>query len=286
MIRKPIVSGQFYESDFNRLDEQLNDSFVSKKGPGALPNKKRNKEILAAICPHAGFVFSGQCAAWAYKEIAESKFPDLFIILGPSHYGSEGANATLQDFETPLGVVKTDTEFVNALVKKRVVKIDDEAHASEHSIEVQLPFLQFSNKDRLNDIRIVPITLGSNIDYKTFGLDIKELLIDSGKKAVIIASSDFTHYGPNYGYVPFSSEIQKRMYELDAGAINYIKRFDTDGFLNYCFETGATICGQTAIAALLNAVKAKNAKLLQYYTSGDISGDYRNAVGYAAIVFE
>lgn len=285
MIRAPSVSGQFYEANPIRLEEQIKESFLSKKGPGALPGK-RTKNIIGAVCPHAGFMFSGACAAWSHKEIAESKMPDLFIVLGPNHYGSDGTIATLQDFKTPLGIIKTDNAFINELVKKRSVRIDDEAHAAEHSIEVQLPFLQFANKDRLSDIRIAPLTVAHNTNYKELGLDLKETLIDSGKKAIIIASSDFTHYGSSYGYLPFSSDIPKRLYELDEGAIKHIKNLDAEGFLNYCFETGATICGQTAIATLLKAVKAKGAKLLQYYTSADIIGDYRNAVGYAAIIFE
>ena len=171
MTRKPCVSGQFYEADMNQLNEQIKESFLSKRGPGTLPANKREKDILGVICPHAGYAFSGACAAWSYSSIAEAGFPDVFIIIGPSHYGTENPAATLQDFETPFGVVKTDAEFVNALAKKGNIIIDEDAHASEHSIEVQLPFLQFANKDRMKDIKIAPITVSGKTDCKALGCE-------------------------------------------------------------------------------------------------------------------
>jgi hypothetical protein len=284
-MRKQAVAGSFYEASFEALDKQIRQCFLSKLGPGELPVTKRKGKIIGAICPHAGYAFSGPCAAWAYKEIAEATFPDLFIIIGPNHYGGEGSCTTLEDFETSLGTVAVDKSFARRLIDYNLV-VDQESHAAEHSIEVQLPFLQFANKDYLNSIRFFPILVSSNANYKKLGLAIKEAVIDSNKNVCIIASSDFTHYGHNYGYVPFSTDVKKRMYELDAGAINFIKNLDAEGFLNYCYETGATICGQLAIATLLKSVKAKSVRLLHYYTSGDVLGDYRNAVGYASLVLD
>lgn len=284
-MRKPVVAGSFYEANFEVLDKQIRECFLSKLGPGELPITKRKGRIIGAICPHAGYAFSGPCAAWAYKEIAEATFPELFIVIGPSHYGGEGSCTSLEDFETPLGTVAVDKAFAKRMIDQGLA-VDKECHEAEHSIEVQLPFLQFANKDYLNSIMFVPITVSSNTDYKKLGLMIKEAIVDSNKNTCVIASSDFTHYGHNYGYVPFSTDVKNRMYELDAGAIRFIKGLDADGFMNYCYETGATICGQLAIATLLKSVKAERARLLRYYTSGDVLGDYRNAVGYASIVLD
>lgn len=282
-MRKPAVAGSFYEAGFEALDKQVRNCFLSKPGPGELQITKRKGRILGAICPHAGYEFSGHCAAWAYKEIAEAEFPDLFIIIGPSHFGGESCT-TLEDFETPFGAVQVDKEFAKRLVDAGLA-VNDQSHAQEHSIEVQLPFLQFANMNKLRQIRFVPILVSADADYKKLGLIIKEAVIDSGKTVCIIASSDFTHYGRNYHYVPFSADVQKRMYALDEGAIKFIKKMDADGFLNYCYETGATICGQVAIAVLLKSIKAEKVRMLMYYTSGDVVGDYKNAVGYAGIVF-
>ncbi len=287
-MRKPIVAGTFYPSDFDELSNQINDSFHSKFGPGALPVKKRTKEILGIIAPHAGYQFSGPGAAWAYKEIAESKLADIYIILGLSHSGSPSC-VSLEDWETPFGIVKVDQDFQKVLIANSGLKQNEEAHAQEHSIEVQLPFLQFANKDYLKQLRICPIIISEDKNYQQIAEAITKTIEQTGKKAVIIASSDFTHYGINYGFFPFKDNIKEKMYELDKGAIEHIKNLDAEEFLKYIAETGATICGKIPIATLIASCRllgAKKAKLLQYLTSGDIVKDYSSAVGYGAISIE
>jgi hypothetical protein len=287
-VRKPIVAGQFYEQDFQKLNKQIEDCFEGKNGPGALPSNKRQGDILGAIVPHAGYVFSGPCAAWCYKKIAESKFPDLFLILGPNHSGFGASSTILDDWETPFGVVNVDKKFAKKLVENSSIKEDARAHLNEHSIEVQLPFLQFASRNNLDNLRIVPVTLTHDFDLKELASSIKKTIKESGKKACIIASSDFTHYGFAYGYVPFSKNIKENMKKLDYGAIEFIKNFDTEGFLNYLREKKATICGASAIALMIEILKkdTKKAELLHYYTSGDVMGDYNNAVGYASMIFK
>ena len=285
-VRRPIVAGTFYEAGFQALEEQIKSCFMNKKGPGALPTRRGDKQIKAIISPHAGYQFSGPCASWGYKEIAEAEAPDVFVMLGPNHTGLGQSSINLDIWQTPFGMVKADEEFGKLLVKNTELVEDSKAHLQEHSIEVQLPFLQFVNKDILQRIRIVPIVISEDIDIPKLALDIKETILDSGKKVVFVVSSDFTHYGVQYGYLPFSSDIPKRIYELDQGAIRLIKDMDSDGFLNYVYETGTTICGQLPIALLLKTLEKTKGKLLQYYTSADIMGDYRNAVGYASILFE
>ncbi len=284
-MREPAVAGQFYESSFEGLDRQIRECFTSERGPGELPITKRKGKVLGAVCPHAGYLFSGPCAAWAYKEIAESEFPDVFVVIGPSHYGISESCMSMDDFKTPFGAMAVDKLFAERLAEKGVA-VNNESHLQEHSIEAQLPFLQFANKDNLRNIRFLPLLVAYDADYKSIGLSIKEAAIESNRNICVIASSDFTHYGHSYGYVPFSTNIKKRMHDLDSGAIDFIKKLDAEGFLNYCYETGATICGQVAIATLLSSVKAKRARLLRYYTSGDVFGDYKNAVGYASIVLD
>ncbi len=285
MARKPSVAGIFYSSDFDELSNQINDCFHSRLGPGALPIKKRTKEILAIISPHAGYQFSGPCAAWAYKEIAESKLADIYILIGLSHSGFPSC-VSLEDWETPFGMVKVDKEFNQLLMKNSGLVQNEEAHAQEHSIEVQLPFLQFVNKDYLRQMRIAPIIVSEDRNYKKIAESIAKTIIETKKRAIIIASSDFTHYGINYGFFPFHSDIKENMYNLDKGAIEKIKSLDADGFLDYITETGATICGRVPIATTIAVSKilgANKSRLLNYYTSGDIINDYSSAVGYAAI---
>jgi len=288
MARKPIVAGQFYEGDFGALDKQINDCFESKFGPGALPLGKREKNVLGIIAPHAGYVFSGPCAAWAYKEVAESKFPDLFIMLGLSHSGF-GSCISLEDWETPFGLVRTDKEFGKKLMENSRLKQDEDAHLEEHSIEVQLPFLQFVGKDRLDKIRILPIIVSHDMPYEETAKSIAETAKKTCKNVCIIASSDFTHFGLNYGYFPFSKNVKENLYKLDNGAIEEIKKLNAYRFMKYTEETGATVCGRLPVAAAIEACRllgAKKARLLHYYTSGDIAEDYSSAVGYAAIAIE
>jgi len=116
MVRKPIVANQFYEGSFDALDKQISECFSSKFGPASLPNKKRDKNIFGIISPHAGYTFSGPCQAWAYKELAESTFPDLFILLGLSHSGFPSC-VSLEDWETAFGIVKSDKEFIKKLMQ-------------------------------------------------------------------------------------------------------------------------------------------------------------------------
>ena len=284
MTRAAIAAGSFYEASSESLDKQIKDSFLHAQGPGELQINKRKGKILGAIVPHAGYMFSGPCAAWAYKEIGEAEFADIYIILGTSHSGL-GTAVSMENYETPFGVARVDQGFAKEFMKKSGIKVDEKAHSHEHSIEVQLPMLQFVCKELSEKLKILPIVVSHDTDYRKLGLDIKETIIDSGKKVCIIASSDFTHYGRNYHYLPFTSDVKKRLYELDGKALGFIKNTDAEGFLNLVYETGATICGAMPIAVLLNSIKAKKVELLQYYTSGDILGDYKNAVGYASVVF-
>jgi MEMO1 family protein len=286
MARKAVFAGQFYEHNEQALDKQITECFEGKNGPGATPLIKRSGTIKAIIAPHAGYAYSGPCAAWAYKEIAEAEFADLYIIIGPNHSGSGNA-VSMQGYETPFGLARVDQDFTKQLLEKNdELKIDEEAHAGEHSIEVQLPFLQFATKDKMHELKILPIII-SEIDYTKLGLDLKETILESGKNVVIIISSDFTHYGHNYHYIPFSTDVKKNIYERDRKAIDFIEKLDANGFIGYIDETMGTVCGAFPIAVLLKSLKQANVELLQYYTSADLEEDsaYKNAVSYAAIVF-
>ncbi|MBW3003670.1 AmmeMemoRadiSam system protein B [Candidatus Woesearchaeota archaeon] len=286
-MRSPIVAGSFYPSDFGELDKSINDCFIGKLGPGSLPSKRTEKKIAGAIVPHAGYQYSGQCAAWAYKEIAESEFPQIFIILGNDHSGIGEDCVSTEDWLTPLGIVKTDKYLAKKLIDNSTLHENNKAHYEEHSIEVQLPFLLISNKDHLRDIKIVAVMVSSN-NYKAIAERISRIINESKKKVCIICSSDFTHYGPNYGFVPFKGDVKENLYELDKKAISFINKFDTEAFLQFIRNTKTTICGSRNIAVMIELCKnlgAQKAELLRYYTSGDIVNDYSNAVGYASIIF-
>lgn len=287
-MRAPIVSGMFYPADFGELDKSIRDSFKGKLGPGTLPSEKRDKKIFGAIVPHAGYAYSGQCAAWAYKEIAESEFPDVYIILGNDHSGIGEDSVSTEDWQTPFGVIKNNNIFAEKLIDNKTLFENNKAHYQEHSIEVQLPFLQFASKSSLGSLSTVPIMISTG-NYKPIADRIHKIISETKKKVCIICSSDFTHYGESYSYVPFKDNIKDNLYKLDAKAIEFIEKLDSEGFLRYIKETNATICGAKNIAVTIELCKnlgCKKARVLKYYTSGDILKDYNNSVGYAAIIFE
>lgn len=284
-VRKPIVAGQFYEASMMRLEKQIQDSYVHDKGPGDLPSKRSNPPLKALILPHAGYTYSAPCAAWGYKEIAEANLPDTFIILGVDHSGYGRTALSTDSWETPLGMMRVDNKLAVQIMQKAGIPDDPGAHAMEHSIEVQLPLLQHANKADMERIRFIPITVSNDKDLKQLSIDIMESIMDLNRKVTFIASSDFTHYGRNYHFLPFTSEVPKRLNELDGGAIKLIKELNAEGFANYVKETMATICGTQTIYLLLNMLKKTRGELLQYYQSGDLSGDYKNTVGYASIAF-
>jgi AmmeMemoRadiSam system protein B len=262
-IRKPIVAGQFYPIDKAELEKQVK-SFIKRKP---------DNSIKAAIVPHAGYIFSGKCAGKIYSLLPAS---ETYIILGVNHNAlGKDIALSLENFETPLGEVKNDIELGKEILKKLNIEEDNNPHKYEHSIEVQLPFLQIIQKD----LKIVPIIL-KNYSLNTCK-NLAKIIADSAnklkKKTFIIASSDFTHAGPSYG---FSGSI-----EIDKKAIDEILKLNSKTFLQVANTT--TICGAGAIATIIETSKllgAKKAKLLSYYTSAEIMPS-ENKVGYASIAF-
>ena len=291
MIRKPFVADKFYEGNADKLRKQIEDCFLGQFGPMEFPSKDMiSRNLRAVIVPHAGYFYSGQCAAHAYKDIAESSSPeDVFLILAPNHSGNGYTSLTTEDYETPLGVVPIDTDFAKILIKNGL-RDDPESHRCEHAIEVQLPFLQYVT-DGL--CRIVPIVVTGEINSKRLSSiivsSIKEYESDFKGKVRIIVSSDFTHYGRVYGYRPFDPhEALSKIEEMDEEAALLITSLNYTGFNDFLEEKNSTICGALPILALLNILKqlgSYEGELLCYYRSSQILSDKDNSVSYCAITF-
>ena len=277
MIRRPAAAGTFYPASRERLVEEIERSFM--KGFGRLPSVKKGLgKIKGLIVPHAGYIYSGYVASYAYGEMAEDGFPSKFIILGPNHtgYGSLVATMSKGEWETPLGRVKISDDAKK--VVKGIIDDDELAHRYEHSIEVQIPFLQY-----LGNFEFIPICLGMQ-DYET-SIEVGDIIADI-EDAVIIASTDFSHV--SFSKFPSEEDIQKDVRERDKMAIEKILNLDEKGLIDVVEEENITMCGYGGVAAMLHAVKkkgAKKARLLKYATSYDVEpGTY--CVGYAAIVVE
>jgi len=269
-MRYPAVAGQFYEGTETTLRKQIEECFLHELGPGQLPevNPKGERRIRGIVSPHAGFVFSGPVAAHGFAELAKDGMPEVFIILGPNHHGvGSGIAITTHDFEMPMGIMETDRELASALRKGQ---IDDtiQAHRHEHSIEVQLPFIQYLANDR----KFVPISMLMQ-DYKSaaeVGQIIRQAI--GNRDVVIIASTDFSHY--------VSPEKAK---EQDNLAIQQILDLNPKGLYETVRKNRITMCGFGPVMAMLEAVQGTEAELLKYATSGDVR-PMAEVVGYASII--
>lgn len=275
-VRPPILAGTWYKGTKNALIDQV-DSFLEKvKLPKGLASP------VALISPHAGYVYSGQTAAYGFQAIKDLDFHRV-IVLAPSHrVPFHGLSiADVDYYKTPIGRIPVDRKACRSLLPKPIFSSLKQVHKHEHSLEIQLPFVQRV----LKNWTLVPIVVGDlkREEYDQAAAEISKLM-DS--KTLLVASSDFTHYGPRFGYVPFRDRIPENLHRLDHGAIQKILSKDFEGFIDYCEKTGITICGFRPIGILLNVIP-KNAKgqLLNYDTSGRILNDYRNSVSYVSILF-
>ena len=275
VIKSGIAGTIWYPADANQLKKQIDEIF--QKAESSPEN-----DIIAIILPHAGYQYSGQTAATAIKSI--NRKIKRIIVIGPSHQFPIGDNFAVCEathFQTPLGQIPIDTEFVANLLKHSLFQNLPVVLQYEHSVQIQLPLLQ----DRFGDFKIVPIVAGQcSLDTIEKAAAILKGLID--EDTLVIASSDFTHYGADYGYVPFKENIPEKLKELDMGAYKYIEQRDAKGFIQYIQKTGATICGYVPISVLLSMLdKDANASLLKYETSGQLTGDFTRSVSYLAVAF-
>jgi len=278
-VRRPCQAGAFYEGTSDALRRQIENCFEDELGPGKLPKVAENapQKVIGLICPHAGYMFSGPIAAHAYYELAVDGKPDVIVILGPNHTGYGSGLALMNEgvWRTPLGDVEIDRETANQIVhKSHIVDIDDSAHSHEHSIEVQLPFLQYLYG---SGFKIVPICflMQDLSSAREVGEAVAEVLLH--KKAVIIASSDMTHYEP-----------QESAERKDKKVLEAIEAMDEVRFQSVIEAHNVSACGHGPIIALITAAKilgGREAKLLCYRTSGDVTGDRSSVVGYAAVCF-
>jgi AmmeMemoRadiSam system protein B len=267
MTRKPAVAGQFYTSDPQRLRAQI-ETLIAAKGP--------KKKVMGIISPHAGYVYSGAVSGEVYGRV---EVPETVLILGPNHHGlgPRAAVSLKEEWMTPLGSVPMNVALAERILKNSpLLKEDKAAHQYEHSIEVQVPFLQVARPD----VTIVPICLGL-MEYEScrnLGISLAKSIEEYGAEVLFVASSDMSHYEPD--------EIAR---EKDEMALREIMALNPEGLYSVVRSKGITMCGVIPAAVMLTAaleMGATKCELVRYATSGDVSGDYRQVVGYAAVTVE
>jgi len=248
----------FYPAEPRHL-EQLLEKFLQDQGAGV--------DARGIVAPHAGYIYSGETAACAYSAIPP-EFDGTFVVIGPSHRGYMTCTSRIP-WETPLGIVNVDTEFVGALD----IEVDEISHRNEHSIEVQVPFIKY----RYPRARIAPIMMGDQ-GYASSGHVAEQILQATertGRDVRVVASSDFSHY------VPEEVARQQDLYAIEA-----LDTLDLPEFYRRLRETGASVCGYGPIAVMCSVCRRRGASkglLLRYATSGNVTRDYDQVVGYAAI---
>ena len=284
-MRESVCEGSYYSKGDNTLKQELESHYHHERGPGTTPSDKQDRNVVGIIAPNSPYAHCGPCAAWSYKALAETPMPDLYIILSANHHTQE-SGITAQTFITSLGMVRVDQEFARGLVEKGTIAYDDSIHEKEHGIEIQLPYLQYAKQKEVEKIKILPLLISSDMDIPKLALDIKETLVEQGKRAIVIVSSDFLRHGPLFHFVSFLEDTQKKVYEFDARGIDMIKAQNADGWAHYVEKSLAPIDGMNAITLLLKLLKPCSVELDQYYTSADILNEQKNSVSYAAIVFE
>jgi len=285
-VREPAVAGYFYAGRREALLADLRGCFLHALGPGRLPQVAAEGPgmVDALVSPHAGYMFSGPAAAHGFAALAEDGVPETVVILGPSHSAAArtAAVSLVEAWRTPLGEVPVDVELGHALMEATPLLVADEhCHAQEHSLEVQVPFVQFVYGARTP--AICPVCIRAHpydpleqliADSEQLGQALAKVL--AGRRAVLIASSDFSHRIPH-------QQAQRQ----DKLALDQILALDPAGLLRTVAKHHITTCGPIAVAIALACCRATGphrAELLRYYTSGDITDSRLEVVGYASVV--
>jgi len=275
-MRAPVVAGQFYAGSRLSLIEQIEWCYTHPHGPGKVPKVQAGSRLLIGlVSPHAGYIYSGPVAAHGFARMAQDGRPSSIVIIGPNHTGTGSGVSIITSgkWRTPLGEVQVDKALSEAIKRgSEIIDVDEVAHAHEHSLEVQLPFLQHLFG---GEFKIVPICmmLQDVRTSKEVGDAIGKASV--GKNVVIIASTDFTHY-----------ESQRSATMKDHRAIDKIIALDPESLTQTVEEEAITMCGYGPVSAMLQASKklsAKKAELLKYATSGETAGPMPQVVGYGSI---
>ncbi len=280
MLRRPAVAGSFYPSDPKRLLEEISNSFARAGFPGIpKPADKPADRVVGLLSPHAGYPYSGWVAASGYKRLADDGSFDSVVILGPNHWGIGHPVAVYSSgsWLTPLGVIDVDEELAKAIAaESNLVAEDGLAHSREHSIEVQLPFLQAI----YGEFSLVPISMfDQSLDTAvSLGEVIADCVRELGRSTVVIASSDMSHY------VTDDAARENDLYVLRAA-----EELDPEEMYRRIEERGVSMCGPGPAAVMMTAARelgGSRGRLLSYHTSGEVTGDYISVVGYASLVVE
>ncbi len=282
MIRQPAVAGAFYPRDADNLRQLIESCFLDDSGAGFIPelnNFEGTDYPINVMVPHAGYQYSGAVASHGYCKLVQNGFPEVFIIISPNHtgFGTEISVFNEGEWITPLGSVEVDNQFADEIISQSdIASADYSAHIREHSIEVQLPFLQYFS----SDFKIVPITMGTQnfVTSSDLSRSISEAGKKLGKSYAVIASTDLSHFNN-----------QEKANKVDSFVLEDIEEMNEFKLFEEVVQYNITMCGYGPVMTTISISKAANknkAEILAYRTSGDVTGDFTSVVGYASGVFK
>jgi MEMO1 family protein len=278
-IHSSSLAGSWYPADPDELRADI-ERFLGEE-------RRTDPALRAIIVPHAGYRYSGKTAGAAFARVGCARWRRA-VVVAPSHYHAFTGAAVFPGagFATPLGVVRVDRQATQMLTTYDRFTATARPYAREHALEIELPFLQVLDPS----IELVPVLVGTVDDSAGLAALAPGLgALDDGETLFVI-SSDFTHYGAQFGYLPFSPAgaeyVSAELRRLDFGAMDRIRAGDADGFERYVQATGITICGRGPITAFLQlCARRLVGEVAAYSTSLDVTGDYEHSVSYAALVF-
>jgi MEMO1 family protein len=278
-VKPANLAGDWYPADPGELRLELERCLGDARGCDGT--------LRAILVPHAGYRYSGSTAGSAFAKLGRGRWRRA-VVVAPSHYRTFAGAAIFpgDGFETPLGVVSVDRDGARRLAAASLFAADARPFAREHALEIELPFLQVVDPA----LTVVPVLVGSHDTADELAILGRGLAVLDDDETLFVISSDFTHYGKSFGYVPFpprdAEAVAAEIRRLDFGAIAAIGRGDAAGFADYVRSTGITVCGRGPIQAFLSFARGRfDAELAAYRTSLDVTGDFEHSVSYAALLF-
>ena len=278
-IKSASLAGSWYPADPGELRLEIERCLGDERGG--------DDTLRAILVPHAGYRYSGPTAGSAFAKLDPGRWRRA-VVVAPSHYRTFAGAAIFpgDGFETPLGVVSVDRDGTRRLAAASLFAADARPYAREHALEIELPFLQVVDPA----LTVVPVLVGSHDAGDELAMIGRGLANLDDDETLFVISSDFTHYGRSFGYLPFpprdAEAVAAEIRRLDFGAIAAIGRGDAAAFADYVRSTGITVCGRGPIQAFLSFARGRfDSDLSAYRTSLDVTGDFEHSVSYAALLF-
>lgn len=276
------LKGQYYKGAPTTLNNQLDDAFQGERGPGAKPSLVDRRDIKGIISPVYDYQYAAPCSAWAYNALAESGFPDVFII----PVQADQTAVTEETFQTPYDYVRVDQTFQREVKRQTGAEENNEVFLESDIVQSQLPFLQYAFKEKREAIKIAPIAVSADQTLKSFAIDLKEVAVDLDRSYRIVVPTNLVEYGREYNFVPFTQDKLEKLNALDEESLGRIKDNDPLGLLEHVSAHHLSMTNYLGVVLALLMINPSTVNVEQYYTTNDIDGETNTVVSFAAITLE